>query len=167
MSVSDYHKKVQEYIKRFGEKNPKKYIRVHKGSEYPIPLIRPRSRRLRGIPYEPDVWFLHKSGKKYIFEIFDSELGKIKEKIADVTRSLLSQNASKIFFIIPTFDEKVIKELREMWGSFYEILIYSGFSKKLLPSENGLYIYPILKSETGSYQEVEVILDLLSNQDKW
>jgi len=167
MVISRYHEKVQEYIKRFGEENPRKYIKVHKGSECPIPLIRPKSRRLIGIPYEPDVWFLHKSGKKYIFEIFDSELKKIKEIIADVVRSLLSQNTSKVFFIIPTFDEEVITTLYEMWDSFHQILIYSGFNKKLLPPEDKLYIYPILKSETGSYREVKKILESLSKEDNW
>lgn len=167
MVVSKYHKKVQEYIKRFGEENPQKYIKVHKGNECPIPLLRPRSRRLVGIPYEPDVWFLHKSGKKYIFEIFDSEMEKIKEVIADIVRSLLSRNTSKVFFIIPTFDEGVIIRLYEMWGSFYHILIYSGFGEKLLPPEDKLYIYSLLKSEIRSYRKVKRILKTLSKQDNW
>lgn len=167
MVVTEYHKKVQEYIKRFGEENHQKYTKVHKGSEYPIPLIRPRSKKLIGIPYEPDVWFLHKSGKKYIFEIFDSELEKTKEIIADIARSILSQNTSKVFFIIPTFDNDVIIKLNDMWDSFYQILIYSGFSEKLLPPEDKLYIYPILKSEIRSYRNVKKILENLSEQDNW
>lgn len=92
--TSQYHILVQQAIVRFGNNN-KKVARVRHSGQ-PIHINHPTNSKT--ILYNPDVHFELKNRKRIIFEIVDTQPDE--KTIADVIRSLLSPNASQVYFIV-------------------------------------------------------------------
>lgn len=160
--VSKYHKNVQKGLIGFGQES-RKYKKICMGNKLPIHIHHPTKKRT--ILYRPDVYFKTKHGKKYIFEILDSELKDRNLVTADIIYSILSPNVSKIFFIIPTSDEKEISSLFELIEVIFGTLSELGINLEEIPRFAA--VYDILKSEARNPEEVKKMLKKLSKKDKW
>lgn len=156
MMVSIYHKNVEEGIMAFGKKY-KRFQRIC-GSNVPIPINHP-TKRMRPILYRPDVHFITKFGKKYIFEILDSELKDENLIIADIILACLSPNTSKVILIVPT--EKDQDKVLDLILPLIANLTDKGVPKKELPKVVATSF--ITKSEAKTAQSVT---EVLSNSAK-
>jgi len=149
--ASQYHINVEKGILAFG----KKYKRFSKicGSNVPIPINHP-TKRMRPIHYHPDVHFITKVGKRYIFEVLDSELRDENLMISDILLACLSPNTSKVIFIVPKPEDQV-----KVWDLIQPItdnLVSKGFHNKELPRLMAtLYI---LRSEANTPESVTEVL---------
>ena len=101
---SRFHKLVGNALIELGEDLTKskkwktRFTEVFDGNKNPIKIINQFKRRTIGWNYYPDVYYTTKVGKKFIFEIIDSET--INEIIADYFQAVLSYAHAVMF--IPT-----------------------------------------------------------------
>jgi len=149
--VRTYHKNVQEGIVRFG-RSYKRFSKIHSGN-VPIHIFHPYKRFV--VLYHPDAQFITKHGKRYIFEILDSELKDQNLIIADVIQACLAPNTSKVFFIVPSEEDQdkvnditmtIIARLREL-----------GVSTKEIPRTVGVFY--ILRNEARTSESVLRVLE--------
>jgi transposase len=153
--VSKYHSNVEKGIRAFGEKYPKRFEKVC-DSATPIHINHPK-KKMYPILYYPDVIFVTKIGKRYIFEVLDSELKDTNLMISDIVQSCLSPNTSKVIFIVKK--EKDQDQVVNLGQTITDNLISKGISKRELPRINVFYI---LRSEAKSSETVtEILADLL------
>ena len=149
--VSVYHKNVEDGIVAFGEKY-KRFDKIF-GSNAPIHINHP-TKRMRPILYRPDVHFITKFGKRYIFEILDSELKDENLIIADIILACLSPNTSKVIFIVPTEQDqdKVVDLILPLIANLTD----KGVPKRELPRVVATLF--ITKSEAKTVQSVTEVL---------
>ena len=149
--VSAYHRNVEGGILAFGRKY-KRFAEIN-GSNVPIHINHP-TKRMLPILYHPDAHFVTKFGKRYIFEILDSELKNENLIIADILLACLSPNTSKVIFIVPK-DEDQIK-VYDLIFPIMDNLVNNGVPKRKLPRVVAtLYI---LRSEAKTSESVTEIL---------
>lgn len=109
------------------------------------------------ILYHPDIHFVTKVGKRWIFEILDSELRDANFIIADILQACLSPNTSEVIFIVPK--EKDQDNVLDLCQTITDNLISKGINKKELPRVN---IFYILRSEAKTPENVtEILANLL------
>jgi hypothetical protein len=146
-----YHRNVEQGILAFGKKY-KRFDKIH-GSNVPIHINHP-TKRTRPILYRPDAHFVTKFGRRFIFEIIDSELKDENLIIADILLACLSPNTSKVIFIVPREEDqdKVMDLILTIVGN----LAIKGIPKKELPKVVAtLYI---LENEASSPEMVTEVL---------
>jgi hypothetical protein len=146
--VSKYHKNVQKGIILFG----KQCSKFRKISGKPIPIIHPTKRKMP-ILYRPDVHFITRFNKIYVFEILDSELKDENLIISDIIQAFLTLNISKVFFIVPTEadQDKVLNLTIVIAARLGEL----GIPKKNFPIVTVFYI---LKNEAKTPETVETLI---------
>jgi len=166
MAESSYHKRIIDFLYKFGEEKPNKYIKVLRGPKNPIHIVHPQAKRRKKLPlqYEPDVYFIKKNKNKIIFEVLDSELKNTSEIIADVIQCCLCSNVDLLIFIIPTDNEDTINRIFDICEILADTLVNLGVDERMIPE---FAVYFILKSESKSYKKVKEILEELSKTDKW
>ena len=166
MAESSYHKRIIDFLCKFGEEKPNKYIKVLRGPKNPIHIVHPQAKRRKKLPlqYEPDVYFIKKNKNKIIFEVLDSELKNTSEIIADVIQCCLCGNVDLLIFVIPTDNEDTINRIFDICEILADTLVNLGVDERMIPE---FAVYFILKSESKSYKKVKEILEELSKTDKW
>jgi len=153
--TSKYHINVQKGIVEFG-KEFKRFKEIY-GENRPILINHPRG-RFAPIRFFPDAQFVTKQGKRYLFEIMDSQLKNENLIIADVLLACLSANISKIVFIVPT--EQAQGKVQRVAATIVANLESLGIPKKKLPKEVRFAF--ILKEEAKS---PEAVRDVLRNME--
>ena len=147
---SAYHANVEKGILAFGKKY-KKFEKIYR-SNVPIHINHP-TKPTRPILYRPDVHFLTKLGKRYIFEILDSELKNENLIIADILLACLCPNASYVIFIVPTQEDQ--DKVMDLAFTVTDNLLSKGIPKKELPKGA---VYYILRREAKTPETVKGIL---------
>lgn len=146
-----YHKNVEQGVLAFG----KKYKRFEKicGSSVPLHINHP-TKRLRPILYRPDIHFVTKMGKRYIFEILDSELRDENLVISDILLACLCPNTAKVIFIVPRVEDQ--HKVIDLSLTIIDNLVAKGTHNNELPRiVTALYIS---KSEAKTPEGVTEIL---------
>jgi hypothetical protein len=151
--VSKYHNNVEEGIKAFGAKR-KRFVKVL-SDNMPIAINHPK-RRMLPILYKPDVRFITKTGKQYIFEILDSEIKDFNLIIADIIQACLSPNTSDVIFIVPEEDDE--DTVLNLAQTITDNLMCRGVPKRDIPT---FHAYFILTNEAEDAETVAKILDEL------
>jgi len=95
--TTPYHRRVQEHVLSFGQRNPEKFPRVH-NDKRPVHIVHPM--KIKSFLYYPDVRFETRSGKNYIFEVMDTEVGKQALIVAHVVQAVFTPHVLKVFFIV-------------------------------------------------------------------
>ncbi len=167
MTESSYHKKIIDFLCKFGEEKPNKYIKVLRGPKNPIHIVHPQAKRRKMLPlqYEPDVYFIKRNKNKIVFEVLDSELKNTSEIIADIIQCCLCGNVDLLIFIIPTDNKEEEKKIFDIYDILADTLVNLGVDKRMIPKDCAVYY--ILKNESRSYKKVKEILEELSKTDKW
>jgi len=105
-----YHKRVQQGIKLFGERedNREQFLNVNVGSRI-IYIHDPTNRRLAPLEYKPDATIISRSRRKIVFQVLDAQARKNREIEADMIRGFLSPDVSIMVFITASrsYAEKV------------------------------------------------------------
>jgi len=149
--VSTYHKNVGAGIVGFG-KLYKRFAKIH-GSNVPIHIFHPHKRFC--VLYRPDVQFITKHGRRYIFEILDSELKDQNLIIADVIQACLAPNTSKVFFIVPR--EEAQDKVRDIVVTIVAKLRDLGVAMKEIPGT--VAVFYILEREARTPESVMKVLE--------
>ena len=160
--VSTYHKNVQRGILDFGKENPKKYFQVYTGDQKPIHISSPMKKHCE-IIYKPDAIFKTRNRQIYIFEVLDGQLKNIGEIIADVIESLMTPDISKIFFVIPTEDDKIIDNLIEVSEVIIDTLDTVGFRDYPM----FVQVISITRQNGKSIKSIKKILRKYSKKSEW
>ena len=160
--VSNYHKNIQKATLEFGKYNPKKYYQVYTGDQKPIHIPSPMKKH-REIIYKPDVIFKTKNRQIYIFEILDGQLRNTGEVIADVIESLMTPDISKLFFVVPTEDDKIIDNLIEISEVIIDTLDTVGFRNYPI----FVQVISIIREKSRSIKSIKKILQKYSKNSKW
>jgi len=145
--LSTYHTNVVQGILAFGKKY-KKFKKIYT-SNIPIHINHP-TKRMFPILYRPDVHFVTKLGKRYIFEVLDSELKDENLVIADILLACLCPNVSYVAFIVPK--EKDQDKVMDLVLTVVDNLVAKGFQNDELPTVIGAFY--ILRSEAMSAESV-------------
>lgn len=149
---SQYHNAIQSAIINFGNKHTK--VERVRGSGQPIHINHPTKNK--AILYYPDVRFELRSRKIIIFEVLDTQ--SEDKTIADLIRSVLTQNATQIYFIVKT------NEIAEKIVRIYEVILskfadeFKIWKRKLLEAASVIVI-----SEEDAKDE-EFLEYILSNE---
>lgn len=146
-----YHKNVEQGLLTFG----KKYKRFVKflGTNDPIHINHP-TKRMFPILYRPDVHFVTRVGKRYIFEILDSELKDDNLIISNILQACLSPNTSNVVFIVPReIDQDRVMDLAL---TVVDNLVIKGFHKNELPRV--IAAFYILRKEAKTPEDVTEVL---------
>lgn len=154
-----YHEKIKLILFNFGKQNSK-FREVEK--ELPIDLQHKTDPKVRGIVYNPDVYYVRKKDGNYItFQVFDSQKDNNKEILGDIFCAVLTFPIKKGYFIVPTQTdyEKVDRFLKVSYSRLIKIF---GVKKKWLPD---LKLIKIEKNE--SKEQIEGNLLLQSRKDRW
>lgn len=152
--VSQYHSNVENGILAFG----KKYKRFDKvfDSNTPVHINHP-TKKMYPILYHPDIQLITKVGKRWIFEVLDSELGDANLIIADILQACLSPNTSQVIFVVKK--EKDQDRVLDLAQTITDNLMSKGISEKELPRVSVFYI---LNREAKTPESVtEILADLL------
>jgi len=154
--VSKYHRDVEKGILAFGRKYAKRFEKVCDNT-VPIHINHPK-KRMRPILYHPDAHLVTRLGKRYVFEILDSELGNENLIIADILLSCLSPNTSHIVFIVPKKEDEA--KVMDLAVTITDNLLNKGINNKEMPKYRAVFY--ILSSEAETPETVTGILaDLL------
>ena len=157
MTEGVYHTLIKKEIYKIAQES-KKHKRVVKERKIPIPHP---SKSILPIMYLPEVCITTKHGKKYIFEILDSQAGDYNLIIADIVQAYLVENVSKIFFIVKTQREgDLAYRLSEIIGTRLE---ENGYNKQYLPE---VTVYEIDKVDLSPTTLNKTLLDF-AKKDKW
>lgn len=164
--TTDYHKKIADSLIMLGHewKNQNKIKEIYRGSERPISLVDPRSKRV--LNYIPDAYFILRNNKKLIFEVLDSERKKQDIIVADVIRSFLAENVDGLIFIHPG-PESVENTIFEALKTIYKGLIDKGVLPSQLPSDKKTGPYLVTRKEAKNVQEIKDKLTQYANENKW
>ena len=142
--MNRYHSVVQDGIVLHGQRGG--YAEVFRDNR-PIHINHPTTRRQ--ILYRPDAIFVTRFGKKVLFEVLDDQLHDDNLIIADIIQSLITENVSRILFVVPTESDQ--DKVRDLALTIYSRLVEMGISKRTLRSIGVMYI---LRSECGSKEDV-------------
>lgn len=157
MSEGRYHRWVKDTIYKIAKESGK-YNKVLK--ERKVPLTHP-TQPTAPIMYLPEIVLITKHGKKYIFEILDSQGTEANLIIADIIQSYLIENISKVFFIAKNKEEYDLTDrLSTIIGARLED---NGYHKKDLPI---VTIYEISKSDLNR-NKLYGILKEFAKKDGW
>lgn len=164
--ATDYHRKIENCLVTLGVewKNQRRIRKVHRGSEHPLSIVDPRSKRV--VNYQPDVYFILRNNRKLIFEILDSEAEKQDIIIADVIRSFLVENVDGLFFIHPG-PEIVETRIFEALITIYKGLINKGVNESELPNRKKTGPLLVTTTEVNIAQELKNKLTQYANEGKW
>lgn len=88
MAEGNYHKLVKKTIYEVA-KSSKSHKHVYKEKKIPIPHP---TMSIAPLFYLPEVYIVTKHGKKYIFEILDSQIKDYNLVIADIIQAYLVEN---------------------------------------------------------------------------
>lgn len=157
MAEGRYHKSVKDAICKVAKENER-----HKAvfKEKTIPLPHP-TRSFPPLLYLPEVYIVTKQGKKYIFEILDSQGKDSNLIIADIIQSYLVENVRKVFFIAKNKTEyDRAYRLSNIIGARLE---ENGYKKKDLPD---VTVYLIEKSNSNP-KKLYRILKKYARKDGW
>jgi len=167
LGESDYHKKVIEFIRKFGGENNQKCIEVRDGRTDPLYILHPQATRRRILPiqYFPDLYFMKKNKNRIIFEVLDSELNDTNAIIADSIQSCLCGSVDLLVFIVPTDNDRIRNKIYDIFDTIRDLLIYLGIDERKMPSRCAVYY--ILKEGSRSYEDVKKILEDASTTDNW
>ena len=166
LGQSSYHRRVISHILRFGREDPQEYLCVDIGSQNPIYLSHPQTKRrkISPIQYEPDVYFTTKKKSKIIFEILDSEYKKTSEIISDMIQCCLSSSVILIVLVVPVRDQLVEKRIFDTYHVMAGTLMYLKVDEDWIPD---LAVCPILLGESISYAKVRRVLAKLQREAKF
>lgn len=148
--VSTYHKNVQAGIVRFG-KSYRRFAKIHSGN-VPIHIFHPYQRSV--VLYYPDAQFVTKHGRRYVFEILDSELKDQNLIIADVIQACLAPNTSKVFFIVPREEDQ--DKVKGIAVTIVARLQELGVAMKEIPRT--VAVFYILRSEARTSESAMNVL---------
>jgi hypothetical protein len=145
-----YHTNVEQGILAFG----KRFDKFEKicGSNLPIHINHP-TKRIIPILYRPDVHFVTKLGKLYVFEVLDSELNDENLIIADILLACLCPNVSHVYFFVPRIKDQ--DKVMNLIVTITDNLVGGGFHNKELPS---FFAFYVLKKEAKSPESVMEVL---------
>jgi len=147
---SEYHTNVEKGILTFG-KRYEKFERIC-GSNIPIHINHPM-KRIVPILYHPDVHFVTKLGKRYIFEVLDSEMNDENLIIADILLACLCPNVSNVYFFVPKIKDQ--DKVMNLVVTIMDNLVGKGIHSKDLPN---VYAFYILKEEAKTPESVVDVL---------
>ena len=166
LGQSSYHRRVISHILRFGRESPQKYLCADIGSQNPLYLSHPQTkrRRISPIQYEPDVYFTTKKKSKIVFEILDSEYKKTSEIISDMIQCYLSPNVILIVLVVPVRDQQVEKRILDTYEVIAGTLIYLKVNEDWIPK---LAVCPILPVESVSYAKTKRVITKLQRTAKF
>lgn len=142
--MNRYHRLVQDGIVLHGQKGA--YAEVFRDNR-PIHINHPTTRRQ--ILYRPDAIYVTKFGKKILFEVLDDQLHDDNLIIADIIQSLITENVSRILFVVPTENDQ--DKVRDLALTIYSRLVDMGVSKRSLKSIGVMFI---LRSECRTKEDV-------------
>ena len=162
----EYHKKIESCLITLSNewKSQKRIKRVYRGSEQPLSIVDPRSKRV--VNYQPDVYLVLKNNKKLIFEVLDSEREKQDIIIADVIRSFLVENVDGLCFIHPG-PETVETRILEALITIYKGLIRKGVDESELPNPKKTGPYLVTIKEANNAREMKDKLTQYADENKW
>ena len=111
--------------------------------------------------YLPEVCAVTKQGKKYIFEVLDSQGKNNNLIIADIIQSYLVENVSWVFFIAKNRDEEETTiRLSKIIGKCLE---RGGYKKNSLPDVS---VYRIEK-KINNKNRLHVVLKKYAKDEGW
>ena len=111
--------------------------------------------------YQPEVCIVTKHGKKYIFEVFDSQENENNLIIADIIQAYLVENVAKVFFIVKT--EEVAKRTKRFAMIIAGRMEDNGYYGKEL-AEPILYVVSEIESKS---KKLEQTLRGYAKEDRW
>jgi hypothetical protein len=157
---------VISHILTFGREDTQKYLCVDRGSENPLYLSHPQTKRrkISPIQYEPDVYFTTKKKSKIVFEILDSEYKKTSEIISDMIQCCLGSSVVLLVLVVPVRDQQVEKRILDTYEVIAGTLIYLKVNKEWIPN---LAVCPILLRESVSYAKTRRVLAKLQRTAKF
>lgn len=164
--TTKYHKEIEESLIILGYewKNQRKIKEIYRGSERPISLVDPHSKRV--LNYKPDVYFILRNNKKLIFEVLDTEGKKQDIIVADVIRSFLAENVDGLIFIHPG-PESVENTVLEALKTIYKGLVDKGVPPSKLPSDKKTGPYLVTRKEAKNTQKIKDKLTQYADENKW
>lgn len=157
LGQSSYHRRVISHIAKFGTEYARKYLCVDRGSETPLYLSHPQTKRRKIAPiqYEPDVYFTTKKKSKIVFEVLDSEHRKTSEIISDMILCCLASSVVLLVLVIPLRDRQIEKRILDTYEVIAGTLMYLKVKKDWIPD---LAVCPILLRESVSYGKTRRVL---------
>lgn len=136
----------------------KKHKKVLKEKKIPIPHP---TKSVLPMMYLPEVCIVTNHGKKYIFEILDSQGSDYNLIVADIIQAFLIENVAKVFFIAKNKHEyNLAKRLASIIGARLE---ENNYNKKDLPEVN---VYEISKKDLSA-SKLDIFLRRFAKKDKW
>ena len=144
--VKEYHLLVQKALIEIGKQweKDKKIKKVLEGNKKPLSIVDSKTKYV--VNYKPDVYFILRNNKKFIFEILDSEEKKQDIIIADIIRSVLVENVDSLAFIYPG-NKKDEKTIFEALKTIYKGLVDLGVKINDLPKDAKTGPYSITRDE--------------------
>lgn len=157
MPEGEYHKIIKDTIYTVARES-KKHKKVQK--EKIISLTHPTEHMLP-IQYLPEIHIITNHGKKYVFEILDSQGKEPNLIIADIIQAYLVENVSKVFFITKnTTEYELVYRLSKIIGGRME---ENGYPRKELPD---VTIYEIKKEDLNP-KTLYSIFKEYAKKDNW
>jgi hypothetical protein len=139
-------------------KQSKKHRKVCKERKIPIPHP---DIPMTPLMYQPEIYIVTKNGKKYIFEILDSQADEPNLIIADIIQSYLVENVAKVFFVAKNNEEadKTKRFSRIIAGRMED----NGYRGKELAEVN---VYVVKKCDLNSKKLLQIFKDY-AKEDRW
>ena len=157
MAEGIYHRKIKKIIYKIASAS-RNHKKVFKERRIPIPHP---TQSLKPLMYLPEITIHTKRGKKYIFEILDSQGKDQNLIIADIIQSYLVENACKVFFIAKNkTEESTVKRLSDIIGARLE---ENGYYVKELPL---VTVYLLEKNLRNEEKLTSTLLEY-AKKDKW
>lgn len=153
--TTQYTKNVRDSILEVAEKC--KNI-TEKNTEVNIWLGLPKGRERFSTYFVPDIYFVMKNARVFIFQLCDSQSHSQKEVLGDLFSALLAQEVTKVYFIVPPDRESELKQVTKVVLSILKHKFKFGV-KKL---EAVVYSVPKLDKKHIKRKIVN-----LAMQEKW
>lgn len=99
-----WHKRIQGHLLSIGRRLPKHFRKVY-NDKRPVHITHPVKNR--GFVYYPDVRFETKTGKLYLFEVMDTEVGSQAQVIAHIVEACLTPQVLKVFYIVRSEEDSL------------------------------------------------------------
>jgi hypothetical protein len=157
LAEGNYHKLIKDTIYKIARES-NNHKEVNKEKKIPIPHP---TKAIAPILYLPEINIKTKHGKKYIFEILDSQGEDYNLIVADIIQAYLIENVAKVFFIAKNKKEyDLAYRLSDIIGAKLE---ENGYKKNNLPEVN---VYEIGKEDLEP-QKLYDTLKRYAEKDKW
>ena len=152
MVVTAWHKRVQKHIIKIGEQSPNRFRRVY-NDRRPIHLNHPM-KKTAPLFYFPDARYETKTGRLYLFEVMDTEVGSQAQVVAHVLEACFTPQALKVFFIVRSERElNIVAHITEI-----VMAKLSDMSRDALNKRIRFYHLVITPRDSKSKQRVAEIL---------